>query len=146
MIVLLSVYVSGEPRTQGSMRAFVRGRRAVVTHDSGPELKAWRTQVALQAKTQWRGSRPFDRPVQMQAFFALPRPSSHLRADGSLRASAPMWPAAKRDLDKLLRATLDALVEGGCLADDGLVVQLSAAKSYAASPEVEGLRLIVQEA
>jgi crossover junction endodeoxyribonuclease RusA len=49
-----------------------------------------------------------------------------------LRDTAPSTPAARPDLDKLLRSTLDALVDAGALADDALVVEVNAAKTYPA--------------
>jgi crossover junction endodeoxyribonuclease RusA len=72
-------------------------------------------------------------PVRLSAVYTLPRPPSHYRTGrfaDLLRDSAPEHPASRPDLDKLLRSTLDALVDGGAIADDSRVVEVSAAKAY----------------
>jgi Holliday junction resolvase RusA-like endonuclease len=48
-------------------------------------------------------------PVELDAMFLFLRPKSHRRKDGTLRAGAPIRHTQIPDIDKLLRAVLDAL-------------------------------------
>ena len=79
-------------------------------------LKGWRRTVAIAAD---RGIE-FDAPVGVSLSFYLPKPKR------------PRWlvPAVKPDIDKLTRAVLDGLVDGGLLADDSRVVALKVTKHY----------------
>lgn len=72
-------------------------------------------------------------PLTLSVVFTLPRPAGHYRTGRYaelLRPNAPPAPATRPDLDKLIRSTLDALTDAGTMTDDGLVVALSAAKTY----------------
>ena len=54
------------------------------------------------------------------------------------------WPTGA-DLDKLVRAVLDGLVQGGAISDDRHVTALTASKAFA--PEAEcGVRVSVRRA
>ena len=70
-------------------------------------------------------------------FSFFQRPAAHYgtgRKADVMRADAPPWPTGNHgDLDKLVRATLDGLTEGGVWTDDKLVVELLARKRFAGS-------------
>jgi Holliday junction resolvase RusA-like endonuclease len=69
--------------------------------------------------------------------FRFPRHNSHFGTGknvGKLKASAPKFVAVKPDVDKLIRAVLDALTDAGVFRDDSRVVQVSATKIYADKP------------
>lgn len=124
--VMVTVY--GVPATQGSSRAFVRGKRAIITSANNDRLKPWREAVRSTLVDHIGPSwLPIDGPTQVTVKFLLPRP-----------ASAPKrrrtWPVGARsgDLDKLARAVLDAATDAGVWRDDAQVVRLSAGKDYAA--------------
>jgi Holliday junction resolvase RusA-like endonuclease len=51
-------------------------------------------------------------------------------------------PEVKPDLDKLLRSTLDALVEAGAIEDDAKVVAVTACKIYSDAPVGASLHLV----
>ena len=71
-------------------------------------------------------------PIAVSAIFYVPRGVSHYgsgRNSGRLLPSAPKHPARKPDVDKYLRRILDAMT-GVIYADDGQVVQVSAAKRF----------------
>lgn len=141
----LQFEVPGLPQPQGSTRSFARGGKVVTTSDN-PRLRPWRESVCWHARqamqTPWLEGTisrpPFVGPVSVSAIFWLPRPAGHFgsgRNAGQLRASAPDRPAVKPDLDKLLRAVLDALSEAGAWRDDAQVVELGeVAKRYADQP------------
>jgi len=134
--------VEGIPGPQGSKHArpIYTGRGAarqftgrVATVESSKKVKPWR--AAVKAAAELATVVPIGGPVELSVTFFLPRPAGHLgtgRNAGTVRASAPTYPAAKPDLDKLLRSTCDAITESGAWSDDAAVVNVMAAKRYAA--------------
>lgn len=139
---MISTYlrVFGDPAPQGSKRHVGNG----VLVESSARVKPWRAAVvaaAADCRDSWAV------PVVLTAFFQVPRPKSHFRG-GGLRASAPAWPVSRRvgDLDKLIRATLDGLVDAGVLADDSLVVDIRSIKSYSGPDDQPGAFLYLSAA
>jgi crossover junction endodeoxyribonuclease RusA len=122
----ISTYIPGTPVPQGSM-SVVNGH---VFHQHGAELKAWREAIAWHVKGQ---RAPLDGAVGVILSFRLPRPKAH-RED--------TWVSVRPDLDKLVRAALDALT-GIAYHDDAQVVHVSAMKSYATDDQPAGLYLSV---
>lgn len=134
-----SFWVYGTPQTQGSMRAFVIGKRAVVT-STNKQLKSWRERVAEAARKAGWGDELIDGPVHLQMHFRVARPRSHFNAKG-LKASAPELPASHvGDLDKLVRAIGDALT-GVIWTDDRRIVSIVAKKDYAIGSD--GVHILV---
>lgn len=122
--------VLGDPVPQGSHSAFVVKGRAVVTNRGGARLGSWRAQIAATAGELV--DEPLAGPVEMHLRFTLTRPKSHYRAgkvERGLRDDAAEYVAHRPDLDKLVRAVLDALT-GVAFADDGQVAVLVAEKHY----------------
>lgn len=120
--------VFGQPVPQGSKRAF--GKNVVEVADA--RLRSWRHDVASVAHTEMNGTQPFTGPVTVQLYFHFARPKGHYgtgRNAERLRPTAPVSPQVKPDLDKLVRAVLDALT-GVVFRDDSLVVNLIAGKGY----------------
>lgn len=101
-------FVEGEPIPQGSMKAFVRGRRAVLVSDN-PRLKEWRATIAANAPALM-----LEGAVRLDVGFVMPKPKSVKR----------LLPHVRPDLDKLIRALLDGLT-GKCFKDDSQVVFIS---------------------
>lgn len=130
MSLFLVVY--GIPAPQGSKRHVGNG----VLVESSAKVKPWRalvTAAASEARVA-RGWHP-DRlePLTLDVVFTLARPASHYRTGRNahlLRDTAPEHPATRPDMDKLLRSTLDALTDAGCMAEDSRVVRIVAAKAY----------------
>lgn len=126
-----TVYV--KPQPQGSAKAFVRGRHAVVTSDNA-KLKPFRnevTAVVLRACRDANESTPLavkHEPVDLTLDFFFERPPSIPRKRQAM--------VVKPDLDKLARATMDALT-GVIFADDAQVTVLSVAKHYGSPERVE---------
>lgn len=143
----LRITIPGTPITQGSMKAFARGGRAVVTHDKGPALNHWRSRVTLEARRAWGRQAALDGPVAVTLLFRLERPAGHYgtgRNAGKLKPSAPALPHVKPDLDKLIRAILDALTQARVWADDSRVCRLTTEKVYATPGEVAGVDVTVE--
>ena len=110
---MIEFEVEGNPVTQGSMKV-INGR---VLHSRGEALILWRTMVAMAARKA--GCFPMPNPIEMTIDFRLPRPKTVRR---NLPYVAP-------DLDKLIRAVLDALT-GVAYVDDGQVVTIKSTKTY----------------
>lgn len=126
--------VPGIPATQGSTRAYIRGGRAVVTHANEKTIP-WRHTIGHTANLELEGryAAPGS-PVTVTVDFVLPRPASHWLKTGGLRKTAPRYP--RLDLDKLVRAVLDALT-GVAWHDDSQVTDLIAGKGYVTDPAVQ---------
>lgn len=121
-------FVPGVPVQQGSKSVF-NGRVVDQNHKA---LKPWRANVATAAD---RGV-TFDCPVMVSLRFVMPRPKR------------PRWelPAVKPDIDKLARALLDGLTDGGLLADDARVVRLHLEEVYETPDSPVGAHVAVTEA
>jgi crossover junction endodeoxyribonuclease RusA len=118
--------VLGRPAPQGSMKAFVIDGKARLTCDNAKTMP-YRQAVGYAALAAREGGEIFAGPhvaVSVQCDFYFKRPKGHKKA----------WthPPTKPDIDKLCRATLDALT-GILFADDGQVVGLKAVKHYGLS-------------
>lgn len=127
---MIEFYVPGKPVPQGGMTAFARGNKVRVVNKSSDQLKNWRALVTLTAAQHF--PKPLAGPVCVVVVFSLPRPKSHYgtgRNADVLKASAPSHPTTKPDLDKLVRACLDAL-STVAFEDDSQVVSVIARKRY----------------
>lgn len=113
----LRFFIVGTPAPQGSKRHVGGGRMIESSKAVGP----WRSAVAWQTAAAITGG--LDVPVEVDLDFYLPRPKS--------APKSRIWPDRKPDLDKLIRSTLDGLVEAGALADDARVQSVRAQKLYA---------------
>ena len=76
-------------------------------------------------------------PVAVFIQFYLPRPKT--------LPKKITLPAKRPDLDKLARAVLDGLTEGGAWLDDGQVVRLQAAKYYASESIAPGCEIEIMD-
>lgn len=142
------VNVHGVPAPKGSMKAFVVGRvapRAVVTHDNNERTKMWAGLVGEAARAAMVGRVMFrDQAVQVHVEFRLPRPAGHYKPSGEIRRSAPRFPLVKPDLDKLVRATMDA-IKGVVFDEDSRIVSIAAGKYYATADVGPGALITVTE-
>jgi Holliday junction resolvase RusA-like endonuclease len=113
--------VYGRPAPQGSKRHVGNGRMV----ESSQYVKPWRDAVKA-AALEVRGTEPpLSEPLWVAMFFTFARPKHHYRTGRNahlLRDNAPVAPATKPDLSKLLRSTEDALTDARVWADDALVV------------------------
>lgn len=140
----LTFEVIGTPAPQGSKRHVGNG----IMVESSAKVKPWRHDVALAATAAAEGTgwTAPDGPLSIRVRFLLRRPTGHYGTGKNadrLRASAPLWPGVKPDLDKLVRSTLDALTTSGVIGDDSRVVRLTASKDYAAKDEATGAVVVV---
>ena len=119
---MIEFQVNGLPIPQGSMKV-INGH---IIHSQGSALASWRSQIALEAKKA--GAKPHLEPTEIDLIFTMPRPKTVTRD----------YPSVAPDLDKLVRAVLDALTSVA-YRDDGQVVSINAHKQYG-----QGIGLSVQ--
>ena len=130
--------VLGTPAPKGSARAFYKAgmKRAVIVKDNSDRQKSWDAAVrdAASSAVGALTSPPFvDTPLEVTIVFRMARPAGHWgkgRNAGKLAPRAPRAPRGKPDIDKLARATLDALT-GIVFDDDARIVDLMLRKEYA---------------
>ena len=116
---LFDLYVTGEPKAQGSLRHVGNGR---MIHGKG--MVVWRNHVQFMLE-QWTGTwfggwEPLDEPVEVHAKFYLQRPKKP-RLDHA---------ATGLDLDKLQRCVGDALERSGVLRNDARIIRWRAEKHW----------------
>ena len=132
---MIKLRVYGMPAPQGSKKAYAVKGRPVIVDDNPAPLRAWRSEVAAEARIAMGGP-PFGGAVEVACTFVLPRPLAHYSTGknrGQVKSSAPLRPSTRPDVDKLARAVLDALT-GIAWVDDGQVADLYVGKVYQASP------------
>ena len=96
--------VEGIPRPQGSKRHVGNGMMV----ESSQYVESWRTMIRDAARKAMSGRECIrDKAVSIQATFYFERPKLHYLSKG-LRSNAPVIVTKKPDVDKLLRAVLDA--------------------------------------
>lgn len=128
--------VVGLPAPQGSK---TKTRFGVIegSSDTGrASLKAWRESVRNAAQ-DWLAEHPqspLDQPLSVRMDFRFPLPSGDPHR---------FLHTVKPDLDKCVRASLDALVHGGLLKDDSRVCEVKALKTYARPGETVGCTISV---
>ena len=118
-LLSLPFTVYGVPRPQGSKRHVGNGRMV----ESSQHVAEWRDLVALTASVEQAGRPLIEGPVIVDIIFGFGLP----KRPGKRRSQDPH--AQRPDLDKLVRAVLDALT-GVMYTDDSQVVELSARKVW----------------
>ena len=122
----LSFTVFGIPQPQGSTRAFIPHgwSRPVITSDN-PKVKPWRQELAQTAMIAMSesGAKMAARgvPISISLTFYFEKSKSARKSD--------QWKTTRPDLDKLLRAVLDALT-GIAYQDDSQVCECRVAKLF----------------
>lgn len=132
---MTAFFVAGVPAPQGSMRGYNRGGHVVLTSDN-PEQRPWRGRVGDEAQKHF--STLITGPVVISALFVMPRTKSLPKRSTPAHIKKP-------DIDKILRATFDAL-KGIAYTDDAQVTEIHATKRYAAIGEQSGLHISITEA
>ena len=118
------LFVDGRPAPQGSKNAFVIGGKRAVMVEASKHLPAWRNDIILAVKKLFADTEDvskFVEPVKVRMTFYIERPKQ------------PKWkvyPAGKPDLDHYIRGCSDALVIGGLIQDDALIVKIQAEKVW----------------
>jgi Holliday junction resolvase RusA-like endonuclease len=132
---LLVLFIPGQSQPQGSSRAFVVAGKARVT-SANKQLKAWREKAVVVIRQEMNlcgRDRPFTAPVRVTIGDLRLAPK---------RRSGRVHPCVRPDLDKIIRAVLDALTDAQAIADDCLVCEIEAWKDYSSDA---GVYVKVQE-
>jgi crossover junction endodeoxyribonuclease RusA len=135
----LTFDILGIPAPQGSKRHLGHG----ILVESSKRVKPWRTDIQQTALSHKPPDWHHHTPITITLTFRFPRPKSHFSTKGTLKPSAPQHLVTRTgDIDKLARATLDALT-GILFADDAQVIALTAHKRYTIPPELPGALITV---
>ena len=139
-IMLLAVFVPGKPAPQGSKRYLgVKGGKGI-TVEMSKKVAPWRTDVREAVIGAARVAGSGGAPLSVRLEFVMPRPASTPKRRTPAAVKRP-------DLDKLVRAVLDAIGSAGCIwVDDSQVVDLHAIKRIAGIGEPAGCHITIQEA
>ena len=138
--MLISFKITGRPVPQGSMTASYNRKLGVahVHHVAGTALALWRAELREAAKAA--GAEKILLPLFVTIHFGILRPKAQTELRHGKRVVKMEYyytrPAQQPDIDKLVRAVLDALT-GVCYEDDAQVVMLLATKQYAEETLIE---------
>lgn len=129
----MQIVIRGEhPVPQGSMVGVPRkdGEHSV-RYSNKEALIHWRNMIRTKARRN--GAEPQIGPMYVACLFGMPRPKSHMMLRGGRYVIRSEYISAKPDnvpdVDKLIRAVLDALT-GVCYLDDAQVVYVSGRKEF----------------
>jgi Holliday junction resolvase RusA-like endonuclease len=118
---MFQLFVAGDPRPQGSKKAFNRGKHIVLV-EANKDLPAWRETMKRNFELKMlEFDNPFPIAVSVSLHFWLRRPKSVTR----------QYATGTYDVDKLTRAALDSLQSANVITNDSNVVDLTVRKSYA---------------
>lgn len=126
--------VPGDPIPQGSMKAFaVKGKAFTTSSNAGP-LARYRNDIRNAYGERYGMEDSLANSISVHIVFTFKRPASHYNAKGQLKGvtyakPAPDWVTKKPDIDKLIRAVLDAL-SFYAYEDDAQVVHVDAIKRW----------------
>ena len=129
MSVVVRFRVEGTPRPKGSWRHVGAGR--VISAAKG--LDAWERAVRQAAQHAMVVPRVHGDALQVTLCFRMPRPAC--REDD-------VWHATRPDIDKLIRAVLDAM-SGIVYTDDALICSVSAVARYECETMQPGVAVTV---
>jgi len=117
----LSITVHGCPAPQGSKRHVGRG----IMVESSAKVRPWREAVKFAALEVMGDAAQLTGPIAVKVWFVVSKPKSAPK-------KRKTWPITRSsgDIDKLLRATFDALTDAGVFGDDSQIVQVEAGKGY----------------
>jgi Holliday junction resolvase RusA-like endonuclease len=119
MTDMFTIWIPGTPTPQGSKKAFIINKRAVLV-DASIDNKSWRRTVTDAIKNHYN-YRQYKGPVYVSLIYVLPKAKSNTK----------LQMAQKPDVDKLIRSTFDSLSDSSIIEDDSRVVSVSAQKKWA---------------
>lgn len=128
---MITFSVDGDPVGQGALRQNKYG----ATYETSKGHKPWRQAVIAEARDAWAGADAWHSvAVSVTVVFTFARLRKHYRANGELRADAPIYKITAPDTDHLERSIGDALTLAGCIRDDAQIAHWDAIKVYGDRP------------
>jgi crossover junction endodeoxyribonuclease RusA len=124
--------VYGEPAPKGSIAGRVAKNGRVILSEQVNRNRPWRRAIEKAAPIHITERAEKGQAIRITLLFALTRTQA---AAGRTRPTTQSAQKIGGDLDKLARLVLDALESCAVLANDAQVVELTATKVYADSPE-----------
>lgn len=140
---MINFVAMGLPSPAGSKNAF-RNKytgKIVVVDAGGKKTKDWRKVVANSARIAMKGHDFLVPPLGLIIEFRMPRPKSHYKASGEIKADAPFYPIVRPDITKLLRSTEDAMT-GIVYHDDAHIAEQNIHRTYSSGDDT-GARISV---
>lgn len=142
----IAIFLAGPPATKGSVKFFQARSGRVGLRNDNERTASWSKSLAwlARAKINQQHGHPTYAPFEVMVRVTLERPNGHFTRGRKrvLRDDAP-WTVTKRpDVDKVLRAVLDALT-GVMWHDDSMVVRAEIAKRWAEPGEEAGTHVEV---
>ena len=132
------------PATKGSYRAVTgrsRSRPGTMVTRLIPDNKnehSWRAMICEAIRSL---KAPI--PVVGREYCISVLEEYHLVRPKSVSLRQRLYPSVKPDIDKLARATHDALTDSGLIADDSMITSMTAKKDYVGSLDEAGVDLTV---
>lgn len=123
MTEMQTFWIKGTPTPQGSKKAFVINKRAVLV-DASVDNKSWRRTVTNHIRAD-KNFKEIKGAVNVCLIFNMPKAQSNKKQQMT----------QKPDVDKLIRSVMDGMTDSGIIEDDSRVVSLSAQKIWATDNE-----------
>ena len=133
----------GIPVPQGSKRHVGNG----IMIEQSATLPAWRNQLIYDIQRAAKNIK-FEAGVNVTLDFRFPRPKSHYRTgkySHLLKETAPIYKTSKPDLDKIIRAVMDAMTYSGVIKDDANCYLVLSRKMYCNDEEQPGVYGIIAD-
>lgn len=141
--MIVSFYVSGEPRPQPRPRAFARkmGDKYVARVYDSSTAEGWKSAVAEAARSA--RIQKFTGAVALELHFNFKRPKSHFTSKGMVKESAPRFHEQRPDWDNLGKAVADALTKLEAWGDDAQIVGVHLTKSWSIGSSPGGCHVTI---
>lgn len=138
----------GTPTPQGSKIPGVsKSGKKFVREQAGQRLKDWRKDIVVVA---WIARRLSEDGLAIDGVAWIPTIPKQVPCAVTLHFYMPLvkstkreYPSVQPDLDKLVRAVLDAMQQAGVFTNDGQVVEVHATKSYETAMHKPGVEVSV---
>jgi len=147
--MILRISIPGQPVGKGRPRASIRGfgtARAHIAMHTPKKTATWEASAEWALRGAWLGRESLNHPVAVTVWAVGRRPQSQVPSDRKLAAHPElglrMWRPTKPDVDNVIKAALDALVNAGVLRDDVLVVDVRGLSLWASI--AEGPKVVIE--
>lgn len=131
-LTAVRVRVEGRPAPKGSRIQGVTRKGRMYTRPASKHEAPWVRAVKQATELAMRHHAPMPPPYAVHIDILVPAP----------RRIVKPWPS-QHDLDKLVRSTVDGLVQGKALDDDRHVIELHVSKRFVNDGEASGAIAVI---